>query len=351
MAFNRKLLVTWNQANTARFHLFKVKPKLRWSFAQCQNSFAHKGNPECLRCILFTKLLSAEYKNWAQRRIERKPLHLRIKRHKKVIQLWSSKKTYGVAKSDPSDHDFGQIIALMERLHLILSIVISIDRIKKQTSNFVRYQITKPIFYTTFLAIIIKSPIPPPTEPVESTISDVSSISGPNHTPVIAGSVIAGALAILAIVLLFWRYKKKAALRSILTSGKLNNGQAPKEAIYQIEPYDLKHISIRNPGSMSSQSIVGNNEVAPSASNLARNSVDSTIATTSTLTERQIRLRDETETLREQMKILQQAVLSSNVELQREIAIMGSHILRLESWWNSDWARGLSDDPPPGYES
>ncbi|THU81618.1 hypothetical protein K435DRAFT_808934 [Dendrothele bispora CBS 962.96] len=85
--------------------------------------------------------------------------------------------------------------------------------------------------------------------------------------------------------------------------------------------------------------------------NSPRNSVNSTIVTTSVLTKRQIQLRDETEALRDQIKILQQAVLSSNVELQREIARMGAHMQRLESMWNSDWARGISDDPPPHYES
>ncbi|THU83364.1 hypothetical protein K435DRAFT_428403 [Dendrothele bispora CBS 962.96] len=182
----------------------------------------------------------------------------------------------------------------------------------------------------------------------ESSFTPTTQPAGPNasskssHTPVIAGSVIAGTLLILTVVLLLWRYKTKSRIHSSSTPRTNDNSQVSN---LEIEPYKLKeqHISTLYSSHARPQSVVGGNE--------ARNSVHSTITITSALTERQVQLRDETEALREQMKILQQAVVSSNVELQREIGRMGAHIRRLESVWNSDWARGLSDDPPPHYES
>ncbi|THU78423.1 hypothetical protein K435DRAFT_973538 [Dendrothele bispora CBS 962.96] len=96
-----------------------------------------------------------------------------------------------------------------------------------------------------------------------------------------------------------------------------------------VEPYTLKHMSISYTSRVHPHSVIdGNEESTPL--NSPRNSINATVVTTSALTERQIQLRDETEALREQMKILQRAVLSSNVERQREIAKMGAHIQRLE---------------------
>ncbi|THU86761.1 hypothetical protein K435DRAFT_804847 [Dendrothele bispora CBS 962.96] len=180
-----------------------------------------------------------------------------------------------------------------------------------------------------------------------TTQSDGHIPSKPNHTPIIAGSVIAGTLVILSILLLIWRYKKKSTLRFPFASGLKDNSKASKNATREVKPYDLKHMSIPHASQVQPHSDIDGNEVL----NSPRNSVTSTIVTTSVLTERQIQLRDETEALRDQIKILQRAVLSSNVELQREIVRMGTHIQRLESMWNSDWARGISDDPPPHYES
>ncbi|THU79428.1 hypothetical protein K435DRAFT_875462 [Dendrothele bispora CBS 962.96] len=187
-----------------------------------------------------------------------------------------------------------------------------------------------------------------------TTNSDVPiPTGGPSksiRTPVIAGSVVAGTLVILSILLLLWRYKKKSRPHLPFTSGPADNSEASNQATYEVEPYDLKHVSILYTTPVHPYSVNNENEES-TALNSPRNSINSTIVTSSALTERQIQLRDETEALREQMKILQRAVLSSNVELQRDIARMGAHIQRLESAWNSDWARGISDDPPPNYES
>ncbi|THU86765.1 hypothetical protein K435DRAFT_867950 [Dendrothele bispora CBS 962.96] len=186
------------------------------------------------------------------------------------------------------------------------------------------------------------------TQPDGPILSDASSKS--NYTPAIAGSVIAGTFVILSILLLLWRYKKKSRLHLPCTSGPRDNSEASKKAIHEIKPYDLKHMSIHHASQVHPHSVTDHNEES-TVLNSPRNSVTSTIITTSALTERQIQLRDETEALRDQIKILQRAVLSSNVEVQREMARMGAHMQRLESMWNSDWARGISDDPPPHYES
>ncbi|THU78093.1 hypothetical protein K435DRAFT_877015 [Dendrothele bispora CBS 962.96] len=164
-----------------------------------------------------------------------------------------------------------------------------------------------------------------------------------NHTSIIAGSVIAGTIVILSIVLLLWRYKRKSAPLLPITSIKVHNsGQSvPKEPTRWIEPYDLKHAPEFAPGS---QSLVAGNEDSSAPSG------NSTTRITPALTERQIRLREESEVLQEQINNLQQTVLSSNVDLQRERARMDAYMQRLEGLLGSDWAKGASDDPPPHYE-
>ncbi|THU80964.1 hypothetical protein K435DRAFT_809463 [Dendrothele bispora CBS 962.96] len=196
------------------------------------------------------------------------------------------------------------------------------------------------------------------TTPESPTIASTTQADGPipsdtsskpSHTPIITGSIIAGIFVILSILLLIWRYKK-TSFHLPFTSG-LQDSKASKKATQEVEPYDLKHMSIHYASRVHPHSCINGNEESP-VLNLPRNSVTSTIVTTSVPTERQIQLRDETEALRDQIRILQRTVLSSNVEVQREMARMGApHIQRLESVWNSDWARGMSDDPPPHYES
>ncbi|THU79432.1 hypothetical protein K435DRAFT_943221 [Dendrothele bispora CBS 962.96] len=174
------------------------------------------------------------------------------------------------------------------------------------------------------------------TTPESPTIASTTQADGPipsdtsskpSHTPIIVGSIIAGIFVILSILLLIWRYKKKSRLHLPFTSG-LQDGKASKKATQEVKSYDLKHMSIHYASQVHPHSVIDGNE--ESVLNLPRNSVTSTIITTSALTERQIQLRDETEALRDQIKILQRAVLSSNVEVQREMARMGAHMQRLE---------------------
>ncbi|THU79374.1 hypothetical protein K435DRAFT_845485, partial [Dendrothele bispora CBS 962.96] len=78
----------------------------------------------------------------------------------------------------------------------------------------------------------------------------------------------------------------------------------------------------------------------------------SVIGSTSIATVRQMQLQEEADDLRQQMRQLQQAVDTSNDDMQgMQVAMrrMMEHILSLESQLNSDWARGLTDEPPPMY--
>ncbi|KAF5361508.1 hypothetical protein D9758_006211 [Tetrapyrgos nigripes] len=70
------------------------------------------------------------------------------------------------------------------------------------------------------------------------------------------------------------------------------------------------------------------------------NSQTGTVATA-----RQIRLLEEADGMREQLAGYQGDILVSAERMNRIVA----HIQRLEMELNSDWARGLTDDPPPMY--
>ncbi|THU96996.1 hypothetical protein K435DRAFT_890653 [Dendrothele bispora CBS 962.96] len=79
----------------------------------------------------------------------------------------------------------------------------------------------------------------------------------------------------------------------------------------------------------------------------------SVIGSTSTATVRQMQLQEEADDLRQQVRQLQQTVDTSNDDMQgMQVAMrrMMEHILSLESQLNSDWARGLTDEPPPMYD-
>ncbi|THU84173.1 hypothetical protein K435DRAFT_971306 [Dendrothele bispora CBS 962.96] len=86
------------------------------------------------------------------------------------------------------------------------------------------------------------SSLQPSSSATGPILSDTSS--KPNRTPIIAGSVTAGTFVILSTLLLLWRYKKKSRLHLPFTSGLRDNSKASKKAIHEVEPYDLKHMSI-----------------------------------------------------------------------------------------------------------
>ncbi|KAK7466245.1 hypothetical protein VKT23_004974 [Stygiomarasmius scandens] len=80
-------------------------------------------------------------------------------------------------------------------------------------------------------------------------------------------------------------------------------------------------------------------------------SMPSTIRTNSAPTVRQIQLQTEANDLRQQVMVLHNALDRSNEGMHAAMNRMMLHIQSLEGQVNSDWARGLSEEAPPGYES
>ncbi|KAK7437725.1 hypothetical protein VKT23_018441 [Stygiomarasmius scandens] len=80
------------------------------------------------------------------------------------------------------------------------------------------------------------------------------------------------------------------------------------------------------------------------------------ITSQSTLTARQQIIRSEADDLRMQLQAIQQtqaaaqqAAMLSNDEMKNTLAVMMAHIQRLDRQFDSDWARGLTDEAPPEY--
>jgi hypothetical protein len=78
----------------------------------------------------------------------------------------------------------------------------------------------------------------------------------------------------------------------------------------------------------------------------SQGSTYSTIQTTSTPTLRQAHLQQEADDLREQLQELQRTGMQG---MQEAMTRMMAYIQVLESHINSDWAIGLTDEPPPMY--
>ncbi|KAK7458091.1 hypothetical protein VKT23_009997 [Stygiomarasmius scandens] len=68
-------------------------------------------------------------------------------------------------------------------------------------------------------------------------------------------------------------------------------------------------------------------------------------------TVRQLNLRSEADELRAQLQTMQREMVSSNDDMKNTLATIMAHIQRLDSQFNSDWARGLTNEPPPQYGS
>ncbi|KAK7440424.1 hypothetical protein VKT23_017062 [Stygiomarasmius scandens] len=104
----------------------------------------------------------------------------------------------------------------------------------------------------------------------------------------------------------------------------------------------------------SSTSFAANNDGQNISVLQPESSTHSVVQPASMLTVRQRHLQEEADDLRTQMHELHHAVNASNEGMQGMQAGMArimAHIQSLESQQNSDWARGLTDDPPPGYHA
>ncbi|KAK7446652.1 hypothetical protein VKT23_014347 [Stygiomarasmius scandens] len=74
----------------------------------------------------------------------------------------------------------------------------------------------------------------------------------------------------------------------------------------------------------------------------------------STFTARQQNIRSEADDLRRQLRTIQRTqetmVTSNDInDLKSTLAVMMTHIQRLDRQFESDWARGLTDEAPPDY--
>ncbi|KAK7455754.1 hypothetical protein VKT23_010786 [Stygiomarasmius scandens] len=215
------------------------------------------------------------------------------------------------------------------------------------------------------------------TRPPLLSSSSVSSKTQPNIAGII-GFVIGGIIILMTLILVGIKFYHRRRIRKnrrfqIAVESALNRSYPP------IQPYDLKHESVHfadgtrhqilpnnrlswrvNPPPQSSQDTIDSRDPAPEQMSRPQsaisvhslhNSVHSAV-TTSTMTARQVQLQEEANDLRDQVRRLQQTVDSSNDGVRgMQVAMerMMAHIQTLESQLNSDWARGLTDDPPPVY--
>jgi len=125
-------------------------------------------------------------------------------------------------------------------------------------------------------------------------------------------------------------------------------------------PFNEKRREMINPSAVPTQDQDGREDLAPElisrpespiSVHTLRTSVHSAV-TTSTMTARQVQLQEEANDLRDQVRRLQQTVDGSHDGVRgMQVAMerMMAHIQTLESQLNSDWARGLTNDPPPVY--
>ncbi|THU77581.1 hypothetical protein K435DRAFT_846130 [Dendrothele bispora CBS 962.96] len=239
------------------------------------------------------------------------------------------------------------------------------------------FTLTTTTDVTSFVPITSTSALP---------VKHVSDVAPRKPTPIgiIAGSVIGSVVLVILIFIGVIFYRK----RLLKKGSHIDNTKSVRDQI--VYPYDLKHESARfhsmslnqrtipslngldakhqpaevndpqDVGSLATAHTRNHSETRPISGSSVRYSESlhdsardqSVIGSTSTATVRQMQLQEEADDLRQQVRQLQQTVDTSNDDMQgMQVAMrrMMEHILSLESQLNSDWARGLTDEPPPMY--
>ncbi|KAK7450199.1 hypothetical protein VKT23_013082 [Stygiomarasmius scandens] len=187
--------------------------------------------------------------------------------------------------------------------------------------------------------------------------------SGQSNKTVVTGSVVGsifGLVLLVLFILFYFRMRGKY---------KVSRGTYPKEEqALKIEPFDLKPdfnplIAVaaeqqrgekldldpcnptlleRDPATMNLSSF----QTAPS--------IQSSVTPSTTFTARQLQLQSQVDELRDHVSQLGSAsdtvgIGDAREDMQTTIDQLRAHIRALENLLTSDWAMGLTDDPPPVY--
>ncbi|KAK7453210.1 hypothetical protein VKT23_011890 [Stygiomarasmius scandens] len=206
------------------------------------------------------------------------------------------------------------------------------------------------------------------TTPSESTPSSSPSSSQSfshskgffSNKSAVIGTFVSIGVALVAILLLLMLRLSRRRRRPM--TDDLDTGKQPKlrtvsgwtPSVPDVNQVETARNSL-NPHQIISEKIpeVYNNE----KKNPVFLSVDNSIPLASSSqpgfmsTPRQVLLKEQADDLRAQIQELQRTVNTSNQGMQLAIARMMAHLQSLESQSNSDWAMGLTDKPPPGYEA
>ncbi|KAK7446656.1 hypothetical protein VKT23_014351 [Stygiomarasmius scandens] len=172
-----------------------------------------------------------------------------------------------------------------------------------------------------------------------STASSSSTAQELNPTGIIIGATL-GSISFIVIVLFILRWRKRKRRRK--SSQKI-------DAV----PFNIKHnvrITRNEKGMAGNTRIPGHGRQQASERSRSRALSESD----STLTARQRNIRSEADDLRRQLRTIRRAqaamVTSNDInDLKNTLAVIMAHIQRLDRQFESDWARGLTDEAPPDY--
>ncbi|KAE9402776.1 hypothetical protein BT96DRAFT_917901 [Gymnopus androsaceus JB14] len=281
--------------------------------------------------------------------------------------------TWGLQVHIPTDYTGAADAALLETMYLVYipSNTISNlqDQIRDNQSAFYT-SVTVPIAQQLVSLVNSGEDIVVSSSPISSSlpITSTASPSQKHSEPVkaIIGGVIGGVAALCVLVFSSWLVHRHWRGRKQLQDQRMPKVYDMKMAhessdlennimeimqlshphgldVGTITPYDLKP---NRPSSTILEMIDSTQQ--------QRNALSSSHETV--LTARQIHIAQETQVARDNLRMLEQTRNESESEdrivlIQQRMAEMMSRILQMEAERSSDWARGLTDEPPPSYSS